>query len=206
MPRHVDHDVRRAQIIEATLAVLAEQGPRGLTFRSVAERMGGSSTLVTHYFASRQALLDALAETVADWPRDLAELELDVDDPLERLRLFMRWMVPADEEGYIEERARLSLIGEAGARVRTRAIVDIWDDHARAHFRRHLEELVPPERIESMTDLLRTITNGITLSAIEHPNKWPAKRQFAVIDDALAMLIPARKAARHRPPRSPAKA
>jgi AcrR family transcriptional regulator len=194
MPRHVDHDARRAQIIEATLGALAEHGPRGLTFRAVAQRMGGSTTFVTHYFASRQALIDALAESVATWPQDLAELELDVDDPMERLRLFMQWMVPIDEQSRIEERARLSLIGETDSRVRTRHLVDTWDTHVRDHFRRHLEQVVPPDRIEPTIDLLRAVTNGITLSAIEHPDDWPPERQFAVIDDALAMLEPVRKA------------
>jgi hypothetical protein len=97
-------------------------------------------------------------------------------------------MVPADEEGYIEERARLSLIGDGGARVHTRALVDTWDAHVRGHFRRHLEDMVPLDRIEPMIDLLRTVTNGITLSAVEHPGEWPAERQFAVIDEALVLL------------------
>jgi AcrR family transcriptional regulator len=186
MPRHVDHAERRAEILRATLELLAEQGPRGLTFRAVANRMGGSSTLVTHYFSSRQALLDALAERVADWPRDLARLETDVDDPAERLRLFLRWMVPAGADGYIEERARINLIGEHDAQIRTRKLFDTWDKHVRDHFRRHLEGLIAPRQVDAMIDLLRTLTNGLTLSAIEHPSQWPPERQFAVIDDALS--------------------
>jgi AcrR family transcriptional regulator len=200
MPRHVNHDERRVEILRATLEVLAEHGPRGLTVRAVAGRMGGSSTLVTHYFSSRQALLDALAELVADWPGDLAKLETDVEDPRQRLRLFLRWMVPTDEAGYIEERARINLIGEHAAPPRTRNLFETWDNHVRAHFRRHLEGLVAGPRVEPTTDLLRTITNGLTLSAIEHPDRWPPERQFAVIDDALESLglAPPRAMSRRR--------
>src|SRR5690348_1678731 len=139
MPRHVDHEERRAQILRATLEILAQQGPRGLSFRAVAGRLGGSSTLVTHYFSSRQALVDALAERVADWRRDLAHLESAVEDPRQRLRLFLRWMVPATDEGFIEERARINLLGERDTQMRTRELFDTWDEHMRAHFRRHLE-------------------------------------------------------------------
>lgn len=188
MPRHVNHDNRRAEILQATLAVLAEKGPRGVTFRAVAARMGGSSTLVTHYFASRQALLDALAAAVADWPAELAELEQGVEDPGERLRLFLHWMVPADEEGLVTERGRVNLNAEHDARVRTQHLFDTWDKHVREHLRRHLKGLVPPHQVEATVDLLRSITNGITLSAVEHPGEWPGDRQFAVIDDALARL------------------
>lgn len=188
MPRHVNHDDRRAEILEATLGLLAEKGPRGLTFRGVAARMGGSSTLVTHYFASRQALLDALAEVVAEWPADLAQLEQGVQDPGERLRLFLHWLVPADEKDLVAERGRINLNGEHDARVRTQHLFDTWDRHVREHLRRHLNGLVPPSQVEATVDLLRSITNGITLSAVEHPDEWPAERQFAVVDDALVRL------------------
>ena len=150
--------------------------------------MGGSSTLVTHYFASRQALLDALAEVVAEWPANLAELEEGVEDPRERLRLFMRWLVPSDEQSLVAERGRVNLNGEHDARVRTQHLFDTWDRHVREHLRRHLKALVPARQIEATVDLLRSITNGITLSAVEHPAEWRKERQFAVIDDALARL------------------
>lgn len=188
MPRHVDHDDRRAEILRATLEILAERGPQGLTFRAVAGRMGGSSTLVTHYFPSRQALLDSLAEAVADWPDEVAELEVGVDDPSERLRLFLHWLVPSDEEGMIMERGRINMIGERDARVRTQHLFDTWDRHVREHLRRHVEALVPRSSVDAIVDLLRSISNGITLSAVEHPAEWPEKRQFAVIDDALERL------------------
>ncbi len=170
------------------LSILAEKGPRAVTFRGVAERMGGSSTLVTHYFKSRQQLLDALVETVADWPGDLDELEAGVEDPHERLRLFMHWMVPADPEGYTEERARISLAGAHDGSVRIQGIFDAWDEGVRAQFMRHLDGLVPAERIDRVIDILRSVTNGITLSVIEHPDDWPPERQWGVIDEALAML------------------
>ena len=188
MPRHVNHDDRRREILDATLAILAEQGAKGLTFRGVAARMGGSSTLVTHYFASRQALLDALAEVVAEWPSELEDLEAEVDDPRLRLRLFLQWMVPADEKSHLEERGRINLIGEHDARVRTRHLFETWDARVRDLLREHIDGLVPEARVDRTVDLLRTITNGITLSAVEHPDKWPPERQYAVIDDALELL------------------
>jgi AcrR family transcriptional regulator len=198
MPRHVDQDDRRAEILRATLEILAERGPQGLTFRAVAGRMGGSSTLVTHYFASRQALLDNLAAEVANWPTEVAELEVGVDDPSERLRLFLHWLVPSDEEGMIKERGRMNMIGEWDTRVRTHHLFDTWDQHVRDHLRRHVESLVPRRSVEATVDLLRSITNGITLSAVEHPADWPQKRQFAVIDDALDRLGLAPAPARRR--------
>ena len=61
MPRFVDHDVRKRDIVRATLEVLAESGTGGLSFRAVAARLGGSTTLVTHYFPNQDALLAEVA-------------------------------------------------------------------------------------------------------------------------------------------------
>jgi AcrR family transcriptional regulator len=186
MPRHVDHDDRRREILQATLEVLAQRGPSGLSFRTVAKHMGGSSTLVTHYFRTRQALLDALVEDMSSWPEEIAELEAGADDPRERLRRFLRWLLPDDERGLREETARINLLGERGEQLRTEHIYAAWDTNVRELLARHLVDLVPAERIAITLDALRSTTNGITLSVVEHPSQWPQERQFAVLDEVLA--------------------
>jgi AcrR family transcriptional regulator len=186
MPRYVDHDDRRSQIIEATLEVLAREGPSGLNFRAVAGRMGGSSTIVTHYFSTKQELLDALVENLATWPTEVEELEVGVDDPRNRLRLFLQWLLPCDERGLLEETARINLIGERDTRLRTEHLFAAWDRNVRSLLTRHLEELVPAKRVPAVVDVLRSATNGITLSTVEHPDEWPADRQFAVLNEVLA--------------------
>jgi AcrR family transcriptional regulator len=195
MPRHVDHDDRRRQILEATLEVLAELGPPGLSFRTIAKRMGGSSTLVTHYFPTRQELLDALVDDMAGWPEELEELEAGAEEPRERLQLFLRWLLPDDERGRREETARINLIGERDTRLRTDHIFAAWDTNIRALITRHLEGLVPAGRVAATVDLLRSVTNGITLSVVEHPDEWPAERQYAVVDEVLGAmgLLPAKR-------------
>lgn len=186
MPRYVDHDDRRFQIINATLDVIAKEGPTGLNFRAVAGRMGGSSTIVTHYFSTKQELLDALVENLATWPDEVHELEVGVNDPRDRLRLFLRWLLPCDEQGLRDETARINLIGERDTRVRTEHLFAAWDQNVRSLLTRHVEELVTAERVPSVVDVLRSATNGITLSTVEHPDEWPADRQFAVLDEVLA--------------------
>jgi len=52
----VDHEDRRREIVRAAIEVVKKHGYQGLTLRSLAAQMGGSSTLVTHYFRSRRNL------------------------------------------------------------------------------------------------------------------------------------------------------
>jgi AcrR family transcriptional regulator len=56
---------RRAQIIEATIEILAESGYAQATFSRIAERAGLSSTrLISYHFAGKQDLIDAVVQTV----------------------------------------------------------------------------------------------------------------------------------------------
>lgn len=63
MARTVPYGEGRELLIQATVAVVAERGLRGLTFRAAAERAGVSNTLVARHFGTREALLEA----ALDW-------------------------------------------------------------------------------------------------------------------------------------------
>ncbi|MET3524016.1 TetR/AcrR family transcriptional regulator [Mesorhizobium abyssinicae] len=57
MPRIVDHQLRRQEICDVLLDVVAEHGLSGVTIRFVAEQGGWSTGVIAHYFKSRQDLL-----------------------------------------------------------------------------------------------------------------------------------------------------
>jgi len=189
MPRAVDHEGRRRAIVEATVQIIGEEGLDGLTFRAVAARLGGSSTLVTHYYKSRQALLDDLGvRLLRKWEDEVAALEAGVPSPRERLRLVLEWLLPSTKHALFEERARINLLASRNGQFRTVHLFRAWDRLMRSLIRRHLVGLVPDDRLDAIVDLLRSLTNGISLSTVEHPSMWPAKRQRALIDSALAYI------------------
>ncbi len=57
MPRHVDHDERREEIVLGVIAVMAEQGFAAVSLRSVAQAAGVSMGRVQHYFSSKVELI-----------------------------------------------------------------------------------------------------------------------------------------------------
>ncbi len=59
-------DKRRAEIIEATLAVVQRDGAAGVTHRTVAKEAGIPTSLSTYYFATLDDLLVAALTSVAD--------------------------------------------------------------------------------------------------------------------------------------------
>lgn len=82
MPRIVDHELRRSEIVHALWRVIAERGIEGVSLRVVADAAGISIGRIQHYFASREALVlaglellieragDAYAKTAGAPPRD----------------------------------------------------------------------------------------------------------------------------------------
>ncbi|MGP3632064.1 TetR/AcrR family transcriptional regulator [Streptomyces sp. 24-1644] len=58
---------RRAEILRATLEVIAERGYRGATLSAVAERVGLSQQGLLHYYPTKEALLVAVLEDRDRW-------------------------------------------------------------------------------------------------------------------------------------------
>ena len=189
MPRQVDHARRRREIVDATLKVLSENGTRGLSVRAVANEMGGSTTLVTHYFPTQRELLDEVSEQLlADWDEEIRAIDANEDAPADRLQSLVRWLLPLNDAGLRDERNRIHLLAGQLLGEENRAIFQAMETKIRNHLRTHIAGLVPANDVERAVELLRVTTNGVVLSVIEHPESWPPERQIAVLDWLMASL------------------
>ena len=66
MPRPSNTEARRAQIVGGMLRVVAERGYERATVKDIADAAGLSPGLLHYHFASKQEILVALAETLAE--------------------------------------------------------------------------------------------------------------------------------------------
>lgn len=65
MPRLVDHQTRRAELVDAALAVIRDEGVETLSVRSLARVSGWSSGAVRHYVPDANAMARLLQERVS---------------------------------------------------------------------------------------------------------------------------------------------
>lgn len=65
MPPPTDHPARRAELVDLAADLIAREGLEAATIRRLAELAGYSTTIVTHYFASKHALLLDVYEACA---------------------------------------------------------------------------------------------------------------------------------------------
>lgn len=195
MPRFVDHDARRDDILNATKAIIAELGLAGLSFKEIGRRLGGSSTMVTHYFTSQAELLDYLvARSIETWSREFAEMEQRFPNQIDRLEAFLfEWLLPVEEQSLTDERMRVNLVAAGNVGAATQPALDAWESSMQAVLHELLQGVVPDSEIDIIADVLRSTSNGIVLSAVEHPDHWTPERQRAVfvrVVQSLGLLTP----------------
>jgi len=103
VPRKVDHEERRKEIIEASIRITLKGGLSAATFREVAAEAGVSVRLVQYYFGGKDELLLRTQQHVA--MRSVERLRTWVlasdGTPKERLRAFMGSFVPTDDESRV---------------------------------------------------------------------------------------------------------
>ena len=102
MPKHVDHDERRAALAEAVWRLMVDEGLEAVSMRRVASAAGVSLGQVQHYFASKDELLMvALEQLGAQFTRRVAATPAG-ETPREQVRAFLVQMLPLDEERMVE--------------------------------------------------------------------------------------------------------
>ncbi len=178
MALHTDRDDRSREILTVAISLLHSGGYGAVTVRAIAEELGGSVTLVTHYFPTQAGLMKAMLELILEqFDEELAQLESGASD-LERLRILIDWFLPSDEASWYQERARVHLVSELGfSNEWVRPYLDRLEERMTQLLRRHLEPLLIPADLEVCTDAVRLAVNGVVLSSIEHPDDWPPDRQ-----------------------------
>lgn len=82
MPKIVDHDQYRAELLHGSFALFARHGYANLSMRHIAQELGVSTGTLYHYFPSKDALFDALARTLSE--QDLLTATTDLSEATDR--------------------------------------------------------------------------------------------------------------------------
>jgi AcrR family transcriptional regulator len=77
MPKIVDHELYRRELLEKCFDLFAEKGYGSITMRQIAEGLGVSTGTLYHYFPSKKALFEQLVDEInrQDLLKAAAELE-----------------------------------------------------------------------------------------------------------------------------------
>ena len=183
---------RRGQLLQASLASLAETGIENFTLAEVARRAAVSPALVVHYFGDRDKLIEAtfrqLVERVTTLPmRALA----GGDDPEARLRAFVLAHLNPSELSSEASRAWLSFWGLALYNPALARLQRVHQERMVSNLRHELRALVVPDAVERIAETIGALIDGFWLraalaSAWKPDVQIPVDWIFAAIERDLA--------------------
>jgi AcrR family transcriptional regulator len=97
MPKIVEHEQYRRELLERSFTVLAERGYANVTMRQLAEALGVSTGTLYHYFPSKQAIFEQLVTFITE--RDVSGLRARLK-PQPTVEDMLRALVDHIEQNY----------------------------------------------------------------------------------------------------------
>ncbi|NBE95805.1 TetR family transcriptional regulator [Nonomuraea sp. KC401] len=201
MPKIVDHEQRREEIVRVVWQVVSSEGIEGATVRKVAEAAGISVGGLRHYFDSQRGLLLFAAEAVARSVTRRITARYHADMPGERrARLMLEELLPLDDERRVEVDVWLacllrSHVDESLARLRHTGWVGerhicrlaIASCHGLPLPDRPGQELARAD-LERQAGRLHVFIDGLTLHAATYPDRFTPQSVRRMLHDELRLL------------------
>jgi AcrR family transcriptional regulator len=193
MPKEVDHDERREELLEAVWRVIARDGIERATMRSLATETGWSTGVLAHYFADKDDILGsaltlAYERIAARWDEKLAGLA-----PTDALHELVLDNLPLDDEREIETKFVMNywsgLIRNGGVQ-RTPgggpALIDRLVELARNG--QEAGEITRDEPPEDVAERLLALIDGLSLHSLLDPQRLTRERQVSLVEQEFNRL------------------
>jgi AcrR family transcriptional regulator len=194
MPKKVDHEARREELVLAAWRVIAARGIDEVTIREIARESGYSSGVLAHYFENKDDLLAHALRLSHTRIRKRYDAEREKAEAAEALKAILLDNLPLDEQRDMETRIEMSFWARA---LRNGDLHDIQQGESetlRTLLRELVEQAQEDGKIaaghdrEQVLELLGAMIDGISLHALLYPKRLPPKRQAAVMEFALRLL------------------
>jgi AcrR family transcriptional regulator len=201
MPKIVDWDARRDEILSATWRVIARDGIAKATISAIAREAECSRGILAHYFDDKADILGSAL--VMSHHRVGARMDASTagHHGLDALRIVMLEALPLDEVRDLEAQIEISFWGRA---LGNPALADLQHgefDRLRNRLRAHLEEAAKLGELAAGVDLdlathqLVVLIDGVSAERVLYPDRVPPRRQIDLLDALLGSM---------RAPRDPA--
>jgi AcrR family transcriptional regulator len=194
VPKIVDHEERRQQLVEAVWRVINRCGLEKTTVREIALESGYSTGSLAHYFPTKDDILRSALERADQQIRDrLDQMPADAR-PVTRLRDALRQALPLDEEREFE----LTLDVNFWARALNQPALRTLQHRDHDGWRTCILDLVRESqragqidrkrKADVVTDLLVGFVDGIGLQGLVYPELITRQRIDLLLDALLVSL------------------
>ncbi len=197
MPKIVDWDERRDEILSATWRVIARDGITGATIRAIAREANCSRGILGHYFDDKADILgSALVLSHRRVGARMARASAGLTG-LDALRVVMLEALPLDERRDLEAQIEISFWGRALGNARLRELQHSEFDRLCARLREHLMQAADHGQLAAgchpdlATHQLVVLIDGLSAERVLYPDRVTPQRQVEMLDQLLQSFRPA---------------
>jgi AcrR family transcriptional regulator len=219
--------IRREQIVEAAVAVIAEQGLQSLSLSEIEKRAGMSRGQLTYYFPAKEDILLAVFDRLLLLMHQRVQAAhggpcVPGDSAWERLQHFLGWVLlqpPSVPEFHALQYTFLSQIGHReDFRQRLAQLYEDWRAHMAGDFAKDLaaggeqkggDEGGPgPVSPRTLASFVQALLHGLAMQRAADPDAYDRQEMLELCLDVLGSYFrrpkrPRRTARAGRPARDP---
>lgn len=191
MPKIVNHEDRRREVIEATWRIIAAGGLANATTREIAREAGYSNGVLAHYFTDKSEILSSTLVAAHRGVRSRTDEMIADHTGLSALRILMLESLPLDEQRILEAQIEVSFWGQALGNPELIEIQNREVDGFRERLRRCLGEASRAGEIraevdtEGIVDELHVLMDGLSVQAVFYPAVATNDTQIGLLDALL---------------------
>lgn len=194
MPKIVDHQARREELVEATWRVIARAGMAGATMREIAREAGVSTGILAHYFADKADLLGFALRLSHRRVYERIHARTQRLIGLAALHTIMLEALPLDQERLLEAQIEMNFLSaafgnESLRELQNREFERFWDElHHRVSEAQTLGEIATTFDADWITHQLIILVEGISLEAVLYPARVQPDRQREILERFLEQV------------------
>ncbi|KJC64470.1 transcriptional regulator, TetR family [Agreia bicolorata] len=185
MPKVVDAEIRRAQIVAVACQLIASDGIKAVTTRRIAEATGYSNGVLRYYFSGKDAVVNAAFQGIFDATNERARAADPSPRGLAGLHELAMQIMPLDHDRLMEARIAINFWQEAlGSEEKAALHADVmqrWRIEIELRLREAEDdgELPAGSPIPEIADELLAMLTGLQVLACLSPAETSPQRQVA---------------------------
>jgi AcrR family transcriptional regulator len=194
MPKDVDHDERREELIEAVWRVIARDGMERTTIRTIATETGWSTGVLAHYFTDKDDILGSALALMYERIAARWDVKLEGLDGIAALHELVLDNLPLDDERELETKflmnywSREIRVGGSVPHPTRRGplLIDLLTELAAGS--QQAGEIRRDEAPEDIAERLLGLIDGFSLHALLDPQRLTRERQVALVQQEFTRL------------------
>lgn len=192
MPKVIDHDERRRQIIAVARQLMVEGGFGAATMRGIASAAGFANGALKHYFDGKEAIVEATFDSVLqEMTEVMAGLE-ESGNPVANLRSYISAALPLDSYRISGARVLLALWEYASTNAhlaeRYREHLHFWGTQLGERISLVLGDSATADEVEALADEIITVSIGANVASLLLPEETIIARYQRYADDVMARI------------------